>query len=161
MPVNRRYHLRKASAKQLVREVVKKFGVVTSKLLGGVIEILELEGGREVILVGGKMVFLRTQGELLPTLNALDRIPLKQVVVDMGAVSHIANGADVMAPGVVSAEEGIVPGSYVAVVDERHGKSLAVGLALVPTAAMKGSKGKVVKNLHYVGDGIWCLQKFK
>lgn len=45
----------------------------------------------------------------------------------------------------------------VVVVDERHGKVLAVGVALVPAREMKKPKGKVVKIAHHVGDEIWNL----
>jgi PUA domain protein len=79
----------------------------------------------------------------------------------MGAVPHIADGADVMAPGVVSVDEDILPGDGVVIVDERHGKPLAIGLALVAGADMKAPKGKVIKNLHHVGDEIWSLGRGK
>jgi PUA domain protein len=45
----------------------------------------------------------------------------------------------------------------VAVVDERHGKVLAVGEALVPGGEMVGRRGKAVRNLHHVGDRSWRL----
>jgi len=53
-------------------------------------------------------------------------------------------------------------GSLVAVVDERHGKVLAVAEALEPSAAIaEMSKGKVAKNLHYVGDKLWRFAQEK
>ena len=158
MPIKRRYHVRKASFKRLVREVAEKFGVATSELLKGAIETVELEGGGELIVVNGEVLLFRSRGELFPVLRVLDRVPLKRVVVDMGAVPHVVNGADIMAPGVVSADENIVPDEGVVVVDVRHNKPLAVGRALVPGVTMKGPRGKVVENLHHVGDEIWGLQ---
>jgi PUA domain protein len=158
MPIKRRYHVRRALLKQLTREVAEKFGEPTSELLKGAIEVLKLEGGKEVILASGEALLFRVGDEIFPMLTSLDRIPLKRVVVDMGAVPHVANGADVMAPGVVSADEEITLGEGVMILDERHGKPLAVGQALVPGAEMQGPKGKVVKNLHHVGDEMWRLQ---
>lgn len=99
MPIKRRYHLRKALLRQLTREVVEKFGEPAVELLKGPIEVLELEEEREVILAAGEALLFRFSGKIFPMLKSLDRIPLKRVVVDMGAVPHIANGADVMAPG--------------------------------------------------------------
>jgi len=157
MPIRRRYHLRKAPLKQLSAELVEKFGEAASETLEGTIELVELDGGREVILVNGKPFLLKTSDGLFPTLGSLGQIPLKRVIVDMGAVPHVASGADIMAPGVVRADEGIRPGDGVVIVDERHDKPLAIGLALVAGSAMKAPKGRVVKNLHYVGDEVWQL----
>ena len=158
MLIKRRYHLRRALLRKLTREVVEKFGEPAAELLKGPIEFLELEEGSEVILAAGEALLFRSIDKVFPTLKSLDRIPLKRVVVDMGAVPHVANGADVMAPGVVSADGGITLGEGVAIVDERHGKPIAVGQALVPGAEMQGLKGKVIKNLHYVGDEMWRFQ---
>jgi len=158
MSIRRRYHLRKALLKQITREVVDRFGEPAAELLKGPIEVLELEEGRDIILAAGEALLFRLSGKIFPMLKSLDRIPLKRVVVDMGAVPHVANGADVMAPGVVSADGEVTPGEGVAVVDERHGKPIAVGQALVPGVEMQGPRGEVIKNLHHVGDEIWRFQ---
>ena len=40
--------------------------------------------------------------------------------------------------------------------DVKHGKALAIGKALKPSVAILAEKkGKVIYNLHYVGDKIW------
>lgn len=97
----------------------------------------------------------------LPTLifeKALEH--LSKIVVDMGAVPHICNGADVMAPGVVQIEGEFQVNTLLLVTDERHQKPLAIGKALFNSEAMKNIRqGKIVKNLHYVGDKLWGLLK--
>lgn len=116
--------------------------------------------GTELIISGGKTIFFRKDGALFPTLRIVDLIEIKRVVVDMGAVPYIANGADVMSPGIASADPDIKTGDIVAIVDERHGKTIAMGLALVDGVGMKAPKGKAVKNIHHVGDRIWrALEK--
>jgi len=155
MLIKRRFPPRKALVKQMRDEFVEKFGNVAGELLEGIIEIVELQDGREVVLVNQKPVAFRTSIGMFPTLHAIERVPLKRVTVDMGAVSHVAGGADIMAPGIVATDEGILVGDCVVIVDERHGKALAIGSALVEGASMKGPKGRVVKNLHHVGDEIW------
>jgi len=157
MSIRRRYHLRKASVKQLSAQLVEKFGEAAPRIPEGAVELVELEGGREVILANGKPFLLKTTDGLFPTLTSLDRITLKRVTIDMGAVPYVAGGADIMAPGVVTADDGIMSGDGVVIIDERHGKPLAIGLALVAGAAMKAPKGRVLKNLHYVGDEVWQL----
>jgi len=157
MAIKRRFCPKKDIVRQLRDALVQKFGSGAGGLFTGVIEMAELESGREVLLVGGAPIAFRMPDGIFPTLFSVNKFQLKRATVDMGAVPHVVGGADVMAPGVVSAEEGIAPGDCVVVVDERHGKPLAIGTALVSSAAMKGPKGKVVKNLHYVGDEIWKL----
>ncbi|MDY6779218.1 MAG: PUA domain-containing protein, partial [Halobacteria archaeon] len=75
--------------------------------------------------------------------------------VDEGAVEFVTNGADVMRPGVVDADECIEEGDLVVVVEENHGKSLAVGRALTSGEEMTGDEGRVVESLHHVGDELW------
>jgi PUA-domain protein len=152
--MKRRYWLRKDETKQLAREA-EKFGGDVEKLLQKGVELLELGDDKKIVLAGGKGLFIRSRDELFPTLHAVELLQLRRVVIDMGAVPHVANGADVMGPGVVSADAEIKAGDAVAVVDERHRKPLAIGLALVPGAEMRAPKGKVVKSIHYVGDEVW------
>ena len=77
----------------------------------------------------------------------------------MGAVKHILNGADIMAPGIVRIIGDFKKGDLVLVVDEKYGKPLAVCEALYSSEEIsKMSKGKVLKNLHYVGDKVWKLR---
>jgi PUA domain protein len=139
-------------------ELEDKLGKSFSEFIGeGDVEMTELDDGREVILSRGRPLVIRTKEGIFPTLAALNQVSLKRVVVDMGAVPHVASGADVMAPGVTAADDEISPGEGVVIVDERHGKPLAIGLALVAGRSMRAPKGRVVKNLHHVGDEIWAL----
>ena len=80
----------------------------------------------------------------------------RQVVVDMGAVKFVANGADVMGPGIVDADKNIKPDDVVWICDEKNKKPLAMGLALISGEEMiQKQKGKAVAVFHYVGDVIW------
>ncbi len=84
----------------------------------------------------------------------------KLVVVDAGAVRYVSNGADVMAPGIVEADMSIRAGEIVYIADEKNRRVIAVGRALVDAEKMlegkkEERKGKVIKNIHWVGDKIW------
>jgi len=149
----KRYHLRKSQVKELRERVLRELG---KELEGEAFEVLE-EGERKLISVDGRAVLTEEGGRLLPFVGRAGEWGLKRVVVDMGAVPPIARGADVMAPGVVRVEGEVRPGELVAVVDERHGRVLAVGEALVPGEDMVGRRGRVVRNLHHVGDWSWRL----
>ncbi|MBI5000305.1 MAG: RNA-binding protein [Euryarchaeota archaeon] len=112
---------------------------------------------QDVIILKGRIVAFRDGGTLLPTVHLiLSMHPrTKFVTVDMGAVKFVCNGADVMAPGVVEAEASIQEGEGVWIRDMKNGAPLAVGKALAAGPSMRGSKGKVVRTLHFVGDRLW------
>ncbi|MEM2910450.1 MAG: PUA domain-containing protein [Nitrososphaerota archaeon] len=120
------------------------------------------DGKLTVYVLEGLAAFVKVNDALLPVLiesfnkDVLDRMP--SVIVDMGAIPHIANGADVMRPGIVALEGEFKEGELVIVRDERHRKPIAVGKALERYEnMMKADRGKAVMNLHHVGDRIWKL----
>jgi len=122
------------------------------------IELLETAKGDVVYLQNGKPLLLSVEGTFVPCLRICQKVlkALPKVVVDMGAVPYIVNGADVMTPGIREIDERAVMGSVVLVVDEKYGKPLAVGKILIdPKEIREKKKGKAIKNLHHVGDELW------
>ena len=111
----------------------------------------------KVIVVNKVASFFYVNDKIIPTLKFLQGHDLlKKVVVDMGAVKFMVNGADVMRPGIVKIDDGISEGDFVVVVDENNQKPLSVGVALLDSEQMRlTSKGKVIKNIHYVRDELW------
>ena len=114
--------------------------------------------GEDVVyFVDGTPLIIRTKRGLLPSLKfakAMDLLP--RVVVDMGAVAHIANGADVMRPGIKNVRGDFGEGDLVVIVDEKFSKPIALGVAEVDSTEMRHvSKGNVVRSVHYVGDELW------
>ncbi len=116
-----------------------------------------VEDQYKIILINKKPSFFYYQDRIVPTLKFLqENDTLKKITVDMGAVKFVVNGADVMRPGIVEIEEGIAKDEFVAVIDKNNKKPLAVGIALFSSEEMKGmNSGKVIKNIHYVGDELW------
>ncbi|MEM2874871.1 MAG: PUA domain-containing protein [Candidatus Hadarchaeales archaeon] len=156
MPAARRYRPRKRELKDLAL-LASAFGVPQEVMER--VEIFEFNWGKAAVVDGRPLLFWEGE-KLYPAIPALLRgARLPRVIVDMGAVPHVASGADVMGPGVTAVDPGIKEGDPVAVVDEKHGKPIAVGVALVPSDNMKAPKGKVVKTLHHVGDKIWSLSE--
>ncbi len=111
----------------------------------------------KLILKDKDAYFFYHENDIVPTLKLLLKNNfLKQITVDMGAVKFVASGADIMRPGITKIEEGIEKNDFVIVIDETHKKPLAVAQALYKTTEMQGmEKGKVLKNIHYIGDKIW------
>jgi len=153
-----RHPLKDREVKELLSRFSARFGVEPNEILGANprIEVLDLPKVT-LFLIDEKPVLFRKDETPLPTLlfdQFLARLP--RVVVDMGAVPHVCNGADVMSPGVVRASGNFAEGAIVAIVDERHGRYIALGEALVNSENLqRKDRGKVVRNLHYVGDNVW------
>lgn len=122
-----------------------------------VFEVGDYEGIR-LVLVDDVPCFMYVDDRLVFTVQGLNFFKPSSffVVVDMGAVRFVTNGADVMSPGIVDADEKIEVGDFVWICDEKNLKPLAVGFALVSGVDMKsGGSGKAIKNVHFVGDTIW------
>jgi len=154
----RRHFLKEKEVRKLLHDFSQRFKVDAERLFGPKprIEVNEAEEA-EIFIVNGKPLLARLSGALFPTLvfNEIFSF-LSKIVVDMGAVSYVCKGADVMAPGVVRIEGDFDKNDFLLIVDERHGKPLAIGSALFNSEAMKNMKhGKIVKNIHYVGDKVW------
>jgi len=139
-----------------ISKELESYGVEISKK-----DQVELvENKYKIILINKKPAFFYYDGKPVPTLKYLqENNVLKKITVDMGAVKFMVNGADVMRPGIVEIEEGITKDEFVAVIDKNNKKPLAVGVALFDFEEMKKmSSGKVIKNIHYVGDELWRME---
>ncbi|MEM3010408.1 MAG: DUF1947 domain-containing protein [Candidatus Bathyarchaeia archaeon] len=154
----RRHNLREKEVKQLLAEATKQARMDLQTIFGPKpnIEVLE-EAETKIFIFNGKPVLAGIGNILFPTLlfnEALEFLP--KVVVDMGAVPHVCNGADVMVPGIVRVEGSFSKDNIVLITDVQHGKPIAVGTALLDSKDMKNiTHGKAVKNIHHIGDKLW------
>ena len=147
---------RRALRRKDVRTLVEEAGALLAGMRPAIVEQAELEDGTVVFLIDGAILLARAGDVLFPTMKCPCVDGLPSAVVDMGAVPYVCNGADVMAPGVVDVRGDFQEGSLVVVRDAKHGKALAIGEALVSSGEIKSSdRGKVVRNIHYVGDRLW------
>ena len=157
MKVKKRYHLKKKKIKRIKAGLGEYSNLIPEK---AVVEFLEAEP-YPLILVDGEPLIMLVNNRPFPTLKGALKTNIKSncVVVDMGAVKFLANGADVMSPGIVDADPNIEKGDLVIVVDEKYKKPITIGVSLIDGASMvKNKKGKAVKSIHYIGDKIWNLE---
>jgi len=156
--IKRRYFLREKEATKLLNDFTQKLNTDINQLFKteSRVEVAETQTAK-IYFINHKPLLALQKNILLPTLlfqKALQLLP--KIVVNMGAVPHICNGADVMAPGVVRIEKDYKPNDYVLINDERHNKPLAIALALTDSETARSLKhGKLAQNLHYVGDNLW------
>ncbi|MHA1890838.1 MAG: PUA domain-containing protein [Promethearchaeota archaeon] len=93
--------------------------------------------------------------EWIPYWEICSKISLKKIMIDQPAVPYIADGADIMRPGIVNVDDDIKENELVAVIDEKNKVIIAIGKALYNSEEIrKMEKGKVIKNIHHVGDVI-------
>jgi PUA domain protein len=142
--------MRSKDARKLLQNLSSVYGELEAKK----VEVAEFEE-KKIYIFDDVMEFIEDENGLYPYLGGsyLDCLP--RVVVDMGAIKFVCNGADIMAPGIEEVDE-FNAGSIVAVRDVTHGKALAIGKARKSsTEIISNKKGKVIQNLHYVGDKLW------
>jgi len=121
-----------------------------------------LDDGTHVLLYQNEILFFEKESRLFPTLHALlkDMVSVPKITIDMGAIRYVVNGADIMRPGVTKVDDTVRENSVVVVVDQNHGKPLAVGIATMDAEQMRlATKGKVVLSVHYVNDHLWDFTK--
>jgi PUA domain protein len=155
MKVKSRHHLRSDEIAEIREAVADLLGV---DLDGDAFEFVDLADSRfDLVLVDGDPLVFYVDDEPFVTVRGANEFPPERgvVTVDAGAVSFVSNGADIMRPGIVEADESISAGDLVVVVEETHGKALAIGRALEAGADLTGDSGKVVESVHYVGDELY------
>lgn len=107
-------------------------------------------------------LYVGEDGTMFPllVLALKSKLQLPGITVDMKAVPHICNGANVFRGGVRNIDLDIKLNQFVKVIDERNSKPICIGKSLVNAKTMQEmTQGKVVRNMHYVGDSIWDFSK--
>jgi PUA domain protein len=155
MEVKSRHHLRSDEVRDVEEQLAAKLGV---ELDADTYELVELQDSEfDLVLVDGDPAVLYLEDEPFLTVRGANDYPPQThvVTVDAGAVSFVSDGADVMRPGIVEADDDIAAGDLVVVAEESHGKVLAVGRAKTAGDDMAGDEGKVVESIHHVGDELY------
>lgn len=147
----------KSETSAVLRQVSEKWNIELPKMKN--LKVHQITDDAELI-TGNGIKILKINDEFLPFLSetkTLEKFPY--VMVDMGAVKFMCNGANVMRPGIKNFSN-FKKDDIVCVVEESQKKFLAVGKALISSDEMKGiEKGEVVKNLHYISDRFWEIGK--
>ena len=158
----RRFPIKTKKAKKILEQASNKLSLNLEELVDSKAKIESAQTNSiQIILIDNKPVLFKTENDYLPTLTfkeALERLP--KAVVDMGAVPHVCNGADIMAPGIVRFEGQFQEDATIVIAEIKHNKPLALGTTIYNSQEIQTiKKGAVIKNIHYVGDQIWDLTK--
>lgn len=152
--------MRKKEARQVKQELINKYPKALD-LIQKCDEVVVVEEGELKVLVINEIpAFKQHENTYIPTLLLIklkyrDLIP--KAVVDEGAVKHIINGADVMAPGIVEIDD-VEENELISIWEPRKETPIAIGKTLTNSKTIKElRKGKAIKNIHHVGDKLWNL----
>ena len=161
--IKRRHRLKTKEVKRIFEELAEILGLDNGLLEGAnpTVDLGHTTLDFEILFVNGKpLAWIIDNKPFLTVRGLLEYQATKRnVVVDMGAVKFVCNGADVMAPGIVDADTSISTGDLVWISDEKNRKPLAIGIALMNgTDMIKAKAGKAVRSLHHVGDELWELR---
>jgi len=158
---HRRYTLKSKESKQILSEVSQRFKMNLDALFGSkvIIEVVESDIG-QIYTINSRPVMFRSE-VFVPLLGFTEFTKAApKVTVDMGAIPFVCKGANVMAPGIRCVEGEFLKGDLIVVVDEKHGKALALGESMFDAVVFKEiKKGPVIKTLHYVSDKYWSSAK--
>ncbi|MFW5938605.1 MAG: RNA-binding protein [Halanaeroarchaeum sp.] len=155
MEIKSRHHLRSDDVREIESTLADQLDVDVD---GDQYELVEFEEDEyDLVLVDGEPLVLYVDDEPFLTVRGANAYePTSHVVtVDAGAVEFVSDGADVMRPGITEVDETIAGGDLVVIVEEAHGKALAVGRAMVDGDDLLGDSGKVIESLHHVGDDLY------
>ena len=156
MPLKRRHPMKRKQALVTIKFIEEMLGCSVD--LDNLLENAEWNGLEMILLNGSLDIITLKEGPFL-TLHGINKYrPAKRyVTVNRGAVSHVLNGADIMAPGITDADPAIREGDVVWVRNPEN-TGIAIGRALISGPEMvAGDKGRAVESLYYVGDKLWKL----
>ena len=166
MHIKHRHYIQKSEIKTLKEDFLKQYD---EEFLNQVfpkkakIEVIQTEQGNTLYAINKELKIWKTDEDgFLPVLTFLlnNKVKIKSIVVDMGAIRYVANGADVMRPGITRIDPSIKKDEIIQIIDETHDRPIAVGKAMFNAKKMEDMKeGKAVKNLHTIQDSIWKFEK--
>lgn len=143
----------KSETVSLLKTVSEKWKIEIPKIKN--LKVHQISNESQII-TGQGIKILKIDEEYIPFLSEtsmLEKFPY--VMVDMGAVKFMCNGANVMRPGIKNYSD-FEKEDIVCIIEESQHKFLAVGKAMTSSKELQSmEKGEVVKNLHYISDKFW------
>jgi PUA domain protein len=145
----------------LIEKLTTSLGVKLDLSRSAQVLNAEPEEGARFLIIDDNYTFIAVGDEFIPFIGSVALLSMfPSARVDEGALKFLVNGADVMRPGVISHDDWGPAGRIIVVRDQRKGRGIAVGKAMLDSKEMaEKAKGPCIKSLHHVGDKYWNLYK--
>lgn len=133
---------------------------ISSKVLADDIQYISEDDEKTRSLIFNRsyeVCFFKFEKQFLPTIQFIRENPAIDfpiVKVDQGAVQHILNGADIFGQGITTVR-GNFDVNAVVMITNPQDAILALGKSLRSSEELLSSKGKVILNIHHLGDSTW------
>jgi len=147
----------KSETAKLLEKISKRWNISFPKIKN--LRVHQISEQAQII-TGNEMKILSIDDEYIPFLSETELLKkFPYVMVDMGAVKFMCNGANVMRPGIKKYSD-FEKDNMVCIIEESQNKFLAVGKALVSSQDIGTmEKGEIIKNIHYISDKYWEIGK--
>ena len=165
MNIKTRHYIQKSQIKELQDDILHQYDERFVEQIfpkKAQVELIQTDAGDTLYAVNNILKLWKSDEGYIPVLTLLlnKQVDLKKIVVDKGAIRFVANGADIMRPGITKIDSSIKRGDIVVIVDENHDRALAIGKSMLDAKQMEEKKsGKVVQNLHTIQDNVWEFEK--
>jgi len=142
MKIKQRHFIRKSELRPLKDEILKQYD---QKFVDQIfpkkcnVEVIQTEAGDTLYAINNVLKLFKSKEGYIPVLTILlkNQVELKTIIVDFGAVRYVANGADVMRPGITKIDPAIKKGDIVRIIEETQNRALAVGKAMFDAPEME------------------------
>lgn len=162
MLVKKRKILSKKEKKLLLEELEQEYGERISSYFEISVPLEEVKTDEGYLLVkNSKVWFFYINEKILPSIYFMREtgFDLPEVIVDIGAIKFITNGADVMFPGIVAFDKEIKKGTKVVIKEEKANTIIGVGVSIIDSKNFsKSKKGKAINLLHHLKDKVWSFK---
>ena len=146
----------KSESSQTLRDIASQWGTEPPKTKNLMVYHITDDA---LYIAGEDLKALKIGEKYVPFLTdtkILEKFP--SIIVDMGAVKFVCNGANVMRPGITGFSGEFEAGQIVCITEESKNMFLAIGIASVPSSeARPMKKGQILENIHYVSDRYWDI----
>ncbi|HXV66997.1 MAG TPA: PUA domain-containing protein [Nitrosopumilaceae archaeon] len=143
----------KSETAEVIKEISSQWKIDLPKIKNLKFHYLEDD---ILIITGTGLKAIKIKNIYIPFLSETEILKkFPYVMVDMGAVKFMCNGANVMRPGITKYSQ-FEKDQLVCIIEESQQKFLAIGQSCVPSSELESlSKGEIVKNMHYISDKYW------
>jgi len=131
MKIKHRHFIRKSELNPIKEEILRQYD---QKFVDQIfpkkcnVEVIETEAGDTLYAINNVLKLWKSEEGYIPVLTLLlnKQVDLKTIVVDFGAVRYVANGADVMRPGITKIDPSIRKGDIVRIIEETKSRAFSV-----------------------------------